>query len=180
MAATFQWGEDNGTTTGSPARGATRQVPITNINFGTQDNYNIVHATYSIALGDNSFDKFIFGVFSGTWTQISNVKIRNTAGALGSGVTIKAKNNVAYTTPAQITNTSLTNDITTPGAISGGYALNLKDTPQDAGVTGSSSVLYTTYPTAYTAFWGVQLQTSPSASPGAGATITWTLQYDEQ
>ena len=62
MAATHQWAESNGV-------GESETIPITTINFGSNDSADLTPVTYPITRGNNSFDKYIRCKFTGTWTE---------------------------------------------------------------------------------------------------------------
>ncbi len=177
MAATFSWGEDAGTATGSPAKGTTRTDPVTNVNWKNIDDSTTVYSTAPITAGNNSYEKWQFGHFSGTYTTILNGLWAHTAGTFGTGLTLKGKVAPAggYTTPSTAANAALTVDMTAAIAIGSGQAVLFGATGPEAAGKASS----TTDNPAYTEWLATQLQTTVSAAAGDTATATLSLQYDE-
>jgi hypothetical protein len=81
-----------------------------------------------------------------------------------------------YTTPAVTTDSGISSatDFTTAVAIGSGTAVSFSTTgPEAAGPTSTLSAA------GYTQYLATQLQTTSSAAAGDMATITATLQYDE-
>jgi len=70
--ATFDWEEDNGAATGSPAKGTTRTTGRTEVNWKNIDDSTTAYTSNPISAGSNSFEKWIFGKFSGTYNTILN------------------------------------------------------------------------------------------------------------
>jgi hypothetical protein len=182
MAATFDWQEDTGTATGSPAKGTTRTTGVTDVNWKNSGTQGTAYSAAPITAGNNSFEKWQFGKFSGTFNQILNGLFAHTAGTLGTGLTLKGPpacssdaTRLPYTTPSATANANLTNDMTTAIAIGSGVAVFFGATGPEA--TGKAASM-TTNP-CYTNFLTTQLQTSGSAAAGDTATVTLTLQYDE-
>lgn len=186
MAATFTWCEDNGAATGSPAHGTTRTGfttgSSTDRNYKNVDdctnNAGTVYSASPITAGNNSFTKYLYGKFSGTFNQISAGlwSLRTApAGALATGLTLKGTVTSTYATPATTANAALTTDYTSaPVAIGSGLAVSFSTTgPEAASPTSTLSAA------GYTQYLAGQLQTSGSAAPGDIATITETLQYNE-
>jgi hypothetical protein len=175
MAATFEWNEDNGAATGSPSQGTTRNTAVTQINWKNIDDVATAYSSSPITAGNNSYHKYQFAKFGGTWNQISNGLWAHTAGALGTGLTLVGKVTSTYATPATSALGSST-DMTSVIAIGSGAAVNFHATgPQAASPTSSVSG----GGTAYSQYLVSQLQTSGSAGAGDTATVTLTLRYDE-
>lgn len=175
MAATFDWQEDNGTATGSPAKGTTRVTGRTEVNWKNIDDSTTAYSSSPITAGNNSFTKYQFGKFTGTYNQISAGLWAHTAGTLGTGLTLKGVVTSTYATPATTANASLTTDMTSVIAIGSGAAVSFHATgPEGASPTtsGTANPLYTQY-------LATQLQTTGSAAAGDTATVTLTLQYNE-
>jgi hypothetical protein len=173
MAAVFQWGEDNGASAGSPAKGTTRTYPVTQVNWKNTDDVNTAYSSSPISAGNNSYEKFQFGIFTGSFTQISNGKWQHTSGVLGAGLTLKTLVTSGYTTPATTANASLLHDITLTGSITTGLAVLFGTVgPQQAGSATLSA-------TGYTQFLPTQMQTTVAASAGDTQIVTLTLRYDE-
>jgi hypothetical protein len=181
-AATFEFEEDNGASTGSPAKGTTRTAARTETNWKNIDDSTTAYTSNPIVAGNNSFQKPQFAHFSGTFNQILNGLFAHTATALGTGLTLKGIGAVSsdgtrwlYTTPATSADTNLTTDMTTAIAIGSGTAIWFGATGPEA--TGKAASM-TTNP-CYSVFLTTQLQTTGSAAAGDTAQITLTTQYDE-
>jgi hypothetical protein len=182
MAATFDWQEDTGTQTGSPTKGTTRTTGVTDVNWKNSGTQGTAYTAAPITAGNNSFEKWQFAKFSGTFNQILNGLFAHTATAFGTGLTLKGPpactgdgDRLLYTTPSATTNANLSNDMTSAIAIGSGVAVFFGATGPEA--TGKASSM-TTNP-CYTNFLTTQLQTSGSAAAGDTATVTLTLRYDE-
>ena len=182
MAATFEFEEDNGTQTGSPTKGTTRTAARTESNWKNIDDSTTAYTSAPIVAGNNSYEKWQFGHFSGTYNQILNGLFAHTATAFGTGLTLKGTpactgdgDRLLYTTPATSANANLTTDMTSAVAIGSGVAVFFSATGPEA--TGKASS--TTANPAYTNFLTTQLQTTGSAAAGDTAQVTLTLQYDE-
>jgi hypothetical protein len=188
MAATFHFCEDNGSATGSPSRGTTRSGFGADTHFATDMNWKnaddctansgTAYSSSPITAGNNSYTKYQYGHFSGTFNQISAGKFSlRTApsGALATGLTLKGKVTSTYATPATSANAALTDDYTSAEvAIGSGSSVSFSTTgPQDASPTSTLSA------EGYTQYLASQLQTTSSAAAGDIATITATLQYNE-
>ena len=186
MAATFHWCEDNGTATGSPVHGTTRSGVGTDTHYATDVNWKSVddctantgtaYTAAPIVAGQNSFIKYQFGRFITPFNQILNCKwsARTApAGALATGITLYGK--VTSTYAAQTTTMSGQTDYTAaPVAIGSGTAVNFSTTgPEDAAPTA------TLVADGYTQYLASQIITTVSAAAGDMATLTATLQYDE-
>src|SRR5678815_807156 len=89
MAATFAFDEDTGTQTGSPLKGTTRTGGVTDVNWKNSGTQGTAYTAAPIVAGANSFDKWQFGHFSGTYNQILNGLFAHTATAFGAGLTLK-------------------------------------------------------------------------------------------
>lgn len=182
MAATFDWQEDTGTATGSPAKGTTRTTGITNVNWKNIDDSTTAYSSAPITAGNNSYEKWQFGKFTGTFNQISAGLFAHTATAFGTGLTLKGPaattgdgDRPLYTTPSTTANANLTVNMTSAIAIGSGVAVFFGATGPEA--TGKASS--TTSNPGYTNFLPTQLQTTGSAAAGDTAQVTLTLQYNE-
>lgn len=182
MAATFDWQEDNGTATGSPAKGTTRTTTRTEVNWKNIDDSTTAYSSSPITAGNNSYDKWQFGKFTGTFNSVSAGLFAHTAGTLGTGLTLKGPAAVTgdgdrplYTTPATTANSNLTTNMTSAISIGSGVAVFFGATGPEATGKASSSTNATTYST----YLPTQLQTTSSAAAGDTATVTLTLQYNE-
>lgn len=172
--ATFEFEEDNGAATGSPAHGTTTTAARTEMNWKNVDDSTTAYSSSPITAGNNSFTKYQYGHFSGTYNQILNGLWAHTAGTLPSGCTVKGTVTSTYATPSTTTNAALTTDMTTAIAIGSGLAVSFNTSPQAASPTTS----ITSNP-AYTQYLPTQLQTTTAAPAGDIASQTFTLQYSE-
>lgn len=184
MAATFEFEEDNGAAAGSPAKGTTRTAARTDVNWKNIDDSTTLYSSSPITAGANSFDKWQFGHFSGTYNQISAGLFAHTAGTFGAGLTLKGcpactstVTALVYTTPSTTANANLTKDMTAAVAIGSGVQVQFTATGPENSATSSATSI-TTNP-AYTNYLTTQLQTTGSAAAGDTATVTLTLQYNE-
>lgn len=153
MTATFGFSESNGA-------GETVTDAISNINYGNTDAVNITPASNPVTAGNNSFEKWNRGKFSGTYSSVSNLKFWKSAGAYVTGEGIVAAVNHAFATPTASTSSIAT--VAVP--------------------TSSGSALVPTAPgssPSYSGYIITQLQTTGSTPPGNVNTKTFTLQYDE-
>lgn len=181
MAATFDWQEDTGTATGSPAKGTTRTTGVTDVNWKNSGTQGTAYSAAPITDGNNSYEKWQFGKFSGTFNQILSGLFAHTATAFGTGLTLKGPpactgdgDRLLYTTPSASANSNLTTNMTSAISIGSGVAVCFGATGPEA--TGKATSM-TTNP-CYTNFLTTQLQTSGAAA-GDTATVTLTLQYQE-
>lgn len=174
MASLFSFGEDNGAATGSPAKGTTRTLNRSECNWKNIDDSTSVYSSYPITAGGNSFSKYQFGVFTGTFNTISNCKFNHTSGTFGAGITLKCNITSGYTTPAT-GNLANAYDITTTGLVANGSGVLLGSVgPEQATGTSLGSVA-----TGYSQFIITQLQTTTGASPGDTALCQLSFSYDE-
>lgn len=181
MAATFAFDRDHGTATGSPAKGTTRSTSVTDVNWKNSDTEATAYSSAPITDGNNSYENWLFGHFSGTYNQISAGLFAHTSTAFGTGLTLKGPpactgdgDRLLYTTPSASTNANLTTNMTSAIAIGSGVAVCFGATGPEA--TGKATS--TTSNPAYTNYLTTQLQTS-GASAGDTAQVTLTLQYNE-
>lgn len=175
MAATFQWYEANGV-------GETPTADRAEANWKNIDDSTTAYTASPVVAGTNSFDKWMYGKFSGAFNQILNGLFAHTAGTMDGALTIKGQpamaadaNRLAYATPSITTNASLTFDQTAVIAIGSGRAVWFGATgPASSGKAASM----TTNP-CYTNYLTHQLQTTGAAVPGDTTQATLTLRYDE-
>lgn len=179
MAATFEFNEDNGASTGSPAKGTTRTTAVTQRNFKNTDDVATAYSSSPITAGNNAYTKYQFGKFTGTFNQISAglwSAHTSPAGALATGLTLHGKPTSTYTTPATTTDSGISSptDFTTAVAIGSGQTVSFATSgPENASPTSTLSAA------GYSQYLASQLQTSSSAAAGDMATVTETLQYNE-
>jgi hypothetical protein len=146
MSATFGWSESNGA-------GPTVTDGISNANFGSVDAANVVPTSNPIAAGANSYEKYLRGKFSGTYTSVSNLRFWKSAGAYVTGEAIVAAVNASYVQPVSTTSAVATVAVPTVE----GSAL----APTAPGASPS-----------YSGYITLQLQTTVSTPPGV-------VKYDE-
>ena len=184
MAATFNFCEDNSTQTGSPLHGTTRSGFNTDTHYATDVNWKnaddctansgTAYNAAPVIAGNNSYTKYQYGKFTGTFTQIASGLFAHTAGTLGTGLTLKGTVSSTYATPATSANSSLTTDMTTAISIGSGLAVNFATSgPENASPTSTLSAA------GYTQYLATQMQTTSGAAAGDSATVTLTLQYAE-
>lgn len=173
MAATFAFDRDHGTLTSG--RGATTSTGVSDVNWKNTDVEATAYSASPITFGNNSFENWLFGHFSGSYNQISAGLWAHTLTAFGTGETLKGTVTSTYTTPATTTNAALSTDMTTAIAIASGQAVLFTPTSPNTGSPTSS----TTANPAYTQFLPTQLQTTTSAPAGDTPQVTLTLQYNE-
>lgn len=172
MAATFVWEEANGA-------GQSITSNRTEVNWKNIDDSTTAYTSSPITAGNNSYTKYQYGKFSGTFNQILNGLWAHTAGTLGTGLTLKGAptgaSQLTYATPATTANASLSVDMTSVTAIGSGTPVYFG--PTSANTAGKAAS--TTSNPAYTNYLATQLQTTGSAVAGDTTTVTITLQYDE-
>lgn len=179
MAATFEFDEANGA-----GETVTHGVATTNWKNADTSTEGSDYASNPITAGNNSYEKWQYGHFSGTYNQISNGYFDHTAGTFGTGITLKCQpsmtvdaDRLAYATPSTSANANLTKNITSVnGSFPTGAAVVFfgATSPSAAGKAAS-----TTANPAYTNYLTTQMQTTGSAGAGDTTTATLTLRYDE-
>jgi len=185
-AATATWCEDTGTATGSPAKGTTRTEGVTDVNWKNSGVIGTGYAAAPITAGNNSFVKWQFLKFTGTYNQILNGLFAHTSGVCGTDVTLhgpgactNGASRPLYTTPdATTNNTACPTTITSAISIGSGVAVAFGPTgPEDA--SKGTSHDYTTNPVGYSNYLPTQLRTGGTAVAGDIAALTLTCQFDE-
>jgi len=161
MAATHHFSESNGV-------GEVVTDDIANLNFGSNDSYELSTSVYPVVAGQNSFTKYLRCKFTGLWTDITNMKFWKSVGDYGAGEDIHATANAAYATPSQsdMGGSSIPTTEGTALAIDSAESAN----HIEYGVSGVSG---------YTDYIKLQLQTTGSTPAGAVEQKTFTMQYDE-
>lgn len=174
MAATFEYQEDNGAATGSPAKGATRTTGVTQVNWKDTDDVATDYTTSPVTAGQNSYPKYQFGRFTGTFNEVKDGLWAHTAGALGTGLTLAGKVTSTYDTPSTSAISGST-DMTAVVAITSGATVNFSTTgPEGAGPTANLTAA------GYSQYLVSQIQTTGSAAAGDNASpVTLTLRYNE-
>lgn len=171
MAATTNWYEQNGTATGSPAHGT--ESSISSCDWKSVDDSTTSRASAPVLAGANSYIKYIYLKFSGTFNQVSAVKFAHTSGTLGTGISLKNKITSTYETPSTSAMSGST-DITSTTTIGSGASVLLSTSGPNGTTTSSSATT-----TCYTQYIVTQVQTTSSASAGDSGTVTLTVQYNE-
>jgi len=174
VAATFGWERSHGA-------GQTITT-ATEINWKNIDDNSTAYSSSPITAGNNSFEIWLAGKFSGTFNQVLTGLYEHTATAFGTGLTLKGApsmtadgDRLTYATPSATTNASLTRTITPVTAIGSGAVVYF-------GITGATTVgkaTSTTTNPSWTNYLTTQLQTTGSAAAGDTAQVTITLQYNE-
>lgn len=173
MAATFEFQEDNGAATGSPAKGTTRNTAVTQVNWKSVDDVATAYSSAPINAGENSFPKYQFGRFQGTFNQISNGLWAHTAGTLPASTTLYGAVTSTYATPSQSATSGLS-DISSTTAIGSGATVLFSTTGPEA-----ASPSATLSAPGYTQYLVTQVRTTGAASTGDSSPITLTLRYSE-
>jgi hypothetical protein len=173
MAATFEYNEDNGPATGTPAKGSTRTTAVTQVNWKAVDDVATAYGVAPVAAGDYSMPKYQFAKFTGTFNQISNGLWAHVSGALPSGVTLRGKVSSTYATPAQTAVAGMT-DISATTVITSGMAV-LFSTVGPEGASPSATLAAA----GYSQYLVTQCQTSGASPTGDSAPQTLRLRYSE-
>ena len=184
-AAIFNFGGDNGTATGSPSKGTTRSgigntTYVTTLDFTATDDFTTSHASSPVVVASGgptvySYPKFLYGIFSGTYTTISNCKFYHSSGTCPTGVTLAGCVTSTYSTPAQ-TALSGTSDMTSAVSFSSGLSVDFSAT--DPSAASPTSTLSSGG--GYTQYLAVQSAADGSTvSAGDSPTLGFTLTYDE-
>lgn len=174
MAATFYWCEDNGSAAGTPPSGSSRSFNVSNVNWKAVDDTSTAYTSSPVRAGQNSMPKYQFGMFSGAFNEISNVKFNHTTGSLdGTNCTISGAITSGYLTPD--TGVGPTEfSFSGIGLSSTGFTVLLGPQPAMAGTSSE-----TTSP-CYTEYIVSQLVTTTGASAGdLTNSIRFTIEYDE-
>ncbi len=168
MAAIFAWSENNGS-----APGVQADVASGSVDFGNADIHSdsLVPADNPVTAANNSFEKWLRGRWTGTFTSITNTKFFKSAGtALTGAIVIKGGTALiaSYTTPTASASSVATSDMETH--LTAGTAL-LPNPPGSGGGTSNDPN--------FSDYVALQLVTTGAASPGAIPAQTYTYQWDE-
>ena len=167
MAATYQWAGWYDTA-GSPTT-ADLGVSGNLFNFKTSNDLATPadYTSYPITAGNNSYDVWLRGHYTGTFNQIQNLKFWKSAGALGTGEVLNFVGNV-----------TAFDDPTTGDS---GHAVGAVPTasPGSANVSLEGSLAGSLTADGFSDFIVLQLQTTTAAEAGDTKTFTFTLTYDE-
>lgn len=171
MAATTTWYEQNGAASGSPAAGT--PTVVTTCDWKSVDNATTPRTEAPVSAGENSYTKYNYVAFTGTFNEISDVVFAHTAGTLGNGISLKGKVTSTYETPSTGAMSGAT-DITATTEIESGMDVELST----SGPNGTSHAP-SQNSTCYTQYIVTQVQTTSAASAGDSGTATLTVQYNE-
>ncbi len=167
MAATFQWWGEYGTS-GSSTTGDLG-VSGNLFNFKTSDSLASAgdYTSYPITAGNNSYEVWLKGHFSGSFNLIQNAQFWKSAGTEGAGEDIYWEGiTTAYATPVTTNSPAATATVPTSD-------------PGTANVSFGGSLAGTIAAEGYTDYITLQLRTTTAAEAGDTETFTFTLQYDE-
>ena len=171
MSATTTWLEQNGTAAGSPAAGT--ESTVSSCDWKSVDDTTTPRASAPVQAGTNSYSKYNYLGFSGTFNQISAVKWAHTSGTLGTGISLVGKVTSTYSTPST-TALSSSSDMTSPVSVSSGASVLLGTSgPNDENPSASQTT------SCYTQYLVTQVQTTSSAAAGDSGQATLTVQYNE-
>jgi len=167
MAATFQWWGEYGAT----ASPTTTDLGVSGNLFNFKTSNSLASAadytSYPITAGQNSYDVWLKGHYTGTFNKIQNVKFYKSAGALGAGESIKwAGITSAYHTPVTGDSSYASADVPT-GA------------PGSANVSIGDDLAGSLTTDGFSDFITLQLRTTTAAEAGDTNTFTFTMTYDE-
>jgi len=140
---------------------------IDNINLGDVDEPNIVPGSHKIRRGLNSYSKYIRVLFTGDFTEISNILLWKSSGDYKTGETLKAESDKEYATPSR----EDTEDDNIPTSEETALVLSAYE--------GGAVIDNATAFSGYTAYIRMQLQSSTSSPAGAVNQKTIKCQYDE-
>ena len=159
MVAVFGWVEylANATATATP----------TNLNLGSTTAANLAASTYPITAGTYSYEKWIRGLWTGSFTRIENLKFWMS----GTG---------PYVTGETIKMTGLATQYATPITVVSTIATTVMPTAEpSANVSIGGTTTASLVATGYSDFIVIQASITTAASAGATNQKTFTLQYDE-
>lgn len=167
MAATFAWWGEYGTS-GAPTT-ADLGVSGNLFNFKTSNSLASAadYTSYPITAGNNSYEVWLKGHFTGTFNKVQNGKFWKSNGGPDAGIGIKWDGvTTAYVTPVTTASTIATADVPTaaPGSANVSFAGSLAGNITAAG---------------FSDFIIMQMQTTTAAAAGDTSTYTFTLTYDE-
>jgi hypothetical protein len=179
MAAVFTWCEHNGA-------GTTATESRAEMNWKDIDDSSTAYSSSPVTAGNNSYDKFQYGLFTGAWNTILNGLWDHTGGVFGTGIDIygaktiaAAGDRVIYRTPvktADISNTVITT------AVNGTFPTSARTVyfgTSSPSWAVNASVSFAGGGTVYSSYLYTQCRTTVAAAAGDSALGTFTFQYDE-
>ncbi len=146
---------------------ATDTATATNLNMGSTRAANLSPSTYKITAGNYSYEKWVKARFTGSFTNISDIKFWKSAGDYVTGESINFTGQVtSYSTPTESQSSHATSSVPTsePGSANVGIGGSLSGSLTS---TGSSDFIV------------LQSSITTSASSGVTNTKTFTLTYTE-
>jgi hypothetical protein len=167
LAADFQWAGWYGAAV-SPT---TADLGVSGNLFNYKTSNDLAtpadYTSYPITAGNNSYDVWLRGHFTGTFNQIQNTKFWKSAGSLGAGESLKFVGHVtAFDDPTTGDSTYATGNVPT-------------SSPGSANVSIEGSLAGILTADGFTDFIVTQLRTTTAAEAGDTETFTFTLTYDE-
>lgn len=171
MALTVTWVEWHG----SDTPGTTNGEATTNINLGNADTVNIVPATYPVKASEWSYFKQGMFNFSGSMTQVDNVRAYKSAGVYKTEEVMEFSGGISASTPdatnqswAAIPTSEPSANVNLPNTTTG--VLLQADSESTPGYTSGSR----------TGLVGFQLETTSNTETGATNQKTISVVYDKQ
>jgi hypothetical protein len=169
MAATFKWFQYNGADAGTATdlgSGGNNAFNFKNYDSATPADYS----TYPITAGNNSYEVWLKGDWSGTFNKIDNLQFwRSTDFSPNTGLAIDWKGNNQTTGVTPVATESTVATVAVPTA-----------DPGTANVSIGGSLSGNLTAAGKSDFIVLQLQTTTDAAAGDTSLATFTLQYDEQ
>ena len=161
MVATFEVHEGNGAIPGTIGS-------VGNLNMGNTDAKELVVMTYPVTVGNNAYEKWFVGSWSGTLTRVNNVQFWMSSGSFGVGEVLKwTGSETSYVAPLTSTSTVAIGSVSTSD-------------PGTANVTIGSSLTGSLLAAGRSDWLVLQYQTETTANPGPTNQKEFTIQWDEQ
>lgn len=167
MSATFNWAQTNGTAgseTTTDLGESGNLFNFKNADDATASNY----VDYPITAGNNSYEVWLRGHWTGTFNKIDNLQFwMSTDFSPNTGLTVKWGTTQTYSTPTNSTSTIATDNVPTSD-------------PGTANVPIGGSLSGSLTSAGYSDYIVLQLQTTTAAAAGDTSLAEFTLQWDEQ
>lgn len=165
MAATFNWSQSIGAGPTRVDLGSSGNL----FNFKNTDTNTVAdYAANPITAGNNSYEVFLQGHFTGVFNLIQDIRFwQSTAFSPSTGLTVKWKGTqTIYLQPAAVTSSLATSSVPTsdPGTANVSIGGNLSGSLTTSG---------------YTDYIVLQLQTTTAAAAGDSSLGTFTMSYSE-
>lgn len=167
MSATFQWSGEYGSSV-SPT---ILDLGLSGNLFNFKDSDSLAspadYTSYPITAGNNSYEIWLRGHFTGTFNKIQTAKFWKSSGDLGTGISILWDGTtVAYVTPIKTTSSIATDAIPT-------------SSPSSANVSFGGDLDGNITAAGYTDYIIMQMQTTVATSAGDTNIYTYTMTYQE-